>query len=84
MRFKGSNTTAIVFIALFSSTLAFSGGKKAGGKAAKECVEKGGTWEKKKKKCDLPKADEVQKDTAATPAPGGEPAPSEEPAPANP
>jgi hypothetical protein len=73
MRFTGTKTTALVFLALFSSTFAFSAGKKhaAGGKAAKECVEKGGTWDKKKKKCDMPK------DAASeTPAPA-ESAPAE-------
>ena len=77
MRFRASKTTALVFLAMFSSTLAFSTGKKGhpAGKAAKECTDKGGTWDKKHKKCT------AAKDAAAeTPAPT-ETAPSSEPAP---
>ncbi|MBC7661168.1 MAG: hypothetical protein H7249_15835 [Chitinophagaceae bacterium] len=73
MSFKKSNTTALVFLAIFSSSMAFSAGKKGKGhdKASKECVEKGGTWDKKHKKCDAAKTDAAAPAESApsTPAP---------------
>ncbi len=77
MRFKGLNTAALVLVAFFGSNLALAkGGKAAAGKAAKECTDKHGTWDKKKKKCE-PAKDEAA--GATTPAPAEE---SAEPAPA--
>ena len=87
MRFNGSKTTALVFLALFSSTLAFSAGKKghaAGGKAAKECTDKGGTWDKKHKKCEPAKDAAVAAPTETAPAGEAAPAPAGEAAPTNP
>lgn len=86
MRFNGSKTTALAFLALFSSTVALSAGKKgaAAGKAAKECTDKGGTWDKKHKKCEA-KADAAQETPAPTEtAPANDPAPAGEAAPAHP
>lgn len=86
MRFTASKTTALVFLTLFSSTLAFSAGKKghaAGGKAAKECTDKGGTWDKKHKKCEPAKNAESSPTPTET-APSSEPAPAGEAAPTNP
>ena len=87
MRFNGTKTAALVFLAMFSSTVALSHGKKdkAHGKAAKECTDKGGTWNKKAKKCDPAKDAAAQETPAPTEtAPTSEPAPAGEAAPANP
>lgn len=88
MRFNGSKTASIVFLAFMSSTFAFSAGKKshAASKAAvKECIEKGGTWDKKKKKCDTANTDAAQEAPAATEtAPSSEPTPHGDDAPVNP
>jgi len=82
MRFKGLNTTALVFVALFSSSLAVAKGKGAPSKAAKECTDKGGTWEKKKKKCDMAKTEETVSAPAAGTTPADHKEETAEPAPA--
>lgn len=72
--FKAS---AIALTVLLSSSLALAtpakkAGKGSHSKQAKECTDKGGVWEKKKKKCDLSKVEEVKKDESETPAPAAE------------
>ncbi|RYZ57596.1 MAG: hypothetical protein EOP07_09470 [Proteobacteria bacterium] len=74
--FKAS---AIALTVLLSSSLALAtpakkAGKGAHGKQAKECTDKGGVWEKKKKKCDLSKVEAVNKEQtdAQAPAPAAE------------
>ncbi|MCX6129003.1 MAG: hypothetical protein NTX25_08050 [Proteobacteria bacterium] len=76
-KMKDFSILSLAFVALVGSSVALAGGKHADkSKASKECTEKGGTWDKKKKACNLAKAEEAPK-TETT-------APDDKAAPANP